>query len=83
MRLLISVLRDKRGGSALEFALVAVPFILVVLGTIEFARLTFYQASLSNGATAAARLLLINPVSTPAMLKQDVALGRSTLIRSG
>lgn len=65
-----AILRDRAGGSALEFALVATPFVLVLLGTFEFARLVFYQNALSNATTAAARLLLLDATATPQTLKQ-------------
>ena len=70
---LASVLSDRRGASALEFALLALPFILCLLGTLEFARLSFYQASLSNATAAAARFILLDTGSTAATLKQDMA----------
>jgi len=67
------LLSDRIGGSALEFALVAMPFVLVLLGTLEFARLVFYQNALANATTAAARILLLDTTATPETLKQYIA----------
>ena len=71
-------LRDTGGAAAIELALVALPLILLTLGTAELGRALFMQQSLSHAATAAARQLHIAPTTTAAALK-TVALGHMTL----
>ena len=69
LRTLRALMRDRTGGSALEFALVAMPFILVLLGAFEFSRMVFYKTMLSNATAAAARTLLLDSAATPDALK--------------
>lgn len=49
--------RDRSGASALEFAIIAGPLILLLLGTIEFGRLLWLRQALEDTATAAARCM--------------------------
>ena len=58
-RLLARFRTDAAGATALEFALVAGPFILLLLGSIEFGRVLWSQHSLQQVATAAARCAAI------------------------
>lgn len=67
------LLRNRHGGSALEFALVAMPFFLGIFGTLEFGRLFFYDASLSSATAAAARLFLFDKYATHAEVEQRIA----------
>lgn len=67
------LLRDRVGSSALEFALVALPFVLLLLGTVEVARLALYQNALSNATMAASRLFLVDPDTTAGELKQQMS----------
>jgi Flp pilus assembly protein TadG len=46
---------DRRGAAAVEFALVIVPLILFLFGTIEFARLMWTRQSMKSLAVTAAR----------------------------
>lgn len=70
---------DRAGATALEFALVAGPFILLLLGSLEFGRVLWSQHSLQQVAGAAARCAAIpqpscavngvfDPVLTQAMI---------------
>lgn len=47
--------RDERGASAVEFALVVLPLILVIFGIVNFGVLFSQQLSLNDGARQAAR----------------------------
>ena len=49
--------RDVAGSSALEFALIAGPLMLLMFGTIEFSRLLWLRLALEETATAAARCM--------------------------
>ncbi|WP_299970843.1 TadE/TadG family type IV pilus assembly protein [uncultured Roseobacter sp.] len=67
------LVRDRTGGSALEFALVALPFMLLLLGLIEGGRVLFYHNALSGATQAASRQLAIDNDATAAGLKQYVS----------
>jgi Flp pilus assembly protein TadG len=49
--------RDASGASALEFAIVATPFILLLLVTLEVGAIYFANYSLENAASVGARML--------------------------
>lgn len=55
MRRLASFVRDKSGANAVEFALLSVPLLMVLLGTIEFGRMYWAQHVLQDMANAGAR----------------------------
>lgn len=58
MRLILQVLlRDRWGASAVEFALVAPVFLLMLLGMIEFARMFWTTHALHETAIATARCM--------------------------
>src|SRR6266849_6973140 len=52
--------RRERAQSVLEFALVVPLFLLLIFGLIDFARLLFTYASLSNGAREMARVAAVS-----------------------
>lgn len=49
--------KDNTGASALEFALVALPFLLLVIGTIEFSRLLWTRQAMQSLAISTARCM--------------------------
>lgn len=55
MKRLTSFLPNTSGASAVEFALLSVPLLLVLMGTIEFGRMYWAQHVLEQTATAGAR----------------------------
>lgn len=55
MKRLTSFLPNTSGASAVEFALLSVPLLLVLTGTIEFGRMYWAQHVLEQTATAGAR----------------------------
>jgi Flp pilus assembly protein TadG len=57
MRILKQLYNARRGVAALEFALVSVPMLTLVLGTIEFGRLLWTQQALQMTATQGARCM--------------------------
>jgi Flp pilus assembly protein TadG len=57
MRRLRRFFRDDRGASAVEFALVVVPLLLFIFGSIEFARLLWTRQSMQSLAISAARCM--------------------------
>lgn len=64
--------RDERGASALEFALVAVPLLLMTLGAIELGRVLFIREELIYAADQAARKLHLDPALSDGQI--DAAL---------
>jgi Flp pilus assembly protein TadG len=75
MSWLAGLAHDERGSSALEFAIVAMAFFLVLFGTIEFGRLLFYQSALAGAVGSSGRELLLDP-STPSETLKAVILDR-------
>jgi Flp pilus assembly protein TadG len=58
-----SIFANRAGTAALEFALVAVPFMLLVIGTIEVAYDLFVQAALGYATGVAARSVQVGAVT--------------------
>ncbi len=52
---------DERGQTTLEFALVIVFLLLMLFGIIDFSRLFFAYATMSNGVREGARYAIIHP----------------------
>jgi Flp pilus assembly protein TadG len=57
LRALSAWLQDSKGVTALEFALVGLPFILMIVGTIEMALMFTAQSVLQESTFTAARLI--------------------------
>ena len=55
MRKLPSFLRDRSGANAVEFALLSVPLLMVLFGTVEFGRMYWTQHVLQETASTGAR----------------------------
>lgn len=55
------LLSERGGTAALEFALIGLPFILLLLGLIEFGRGLHIRNALDTAADRAQRAILINP----------------------
>jgi Flp pilus assembly protein TadG len=60
---LAGIFRDQAGASAVEFALTAPVFIMLVVGSIEFSLALWTQMGLQHGVEMAARCASINPVA--------------------
>lgn len=59
--------RRTEGTTAIEFAIVALPLILLLLGTLEFGRVLFIQNEMARAADRGVRTLLVTadaPLST-------------------
>jgi hypothetical protein len=54
-------LADRRGAVAIEFAAIALPFILLLAGTMEISRYTWTRVALQDVASAGARCLGLGP----------------------
>ncbi len=53
--------RSRSGATAVEFALVALPFCMMIFGIIEFSRLIWTQSALQFAVERAARCAAVNP----------------------
>jgi Flp pilus assembly protein TadG len=58
-----AILRDQAAASAVEFALTAPVFIMLVVGSIELSLALWTQIGLQHGVEMAARCASINPVA--------------------
>ncbi|WP_027998858.1 TadE/TadG family type IV pilus assembly protein [Sinorhizobium arboris] len=58
--------RSEAGATAVEFALVCLPLLLLILGVIEFGRVFYVRNDLSHAADIAARKVLIGQVARDA-----------------
>jgi Flp pilus assembly protein TadG len=73
MHILKQLYKARRGVAALEFALVSVPLLLLVFGTMEFGRLLWTQQALEMTAIEAARCvgILASPCSSGGAFSSD------------
>ena len=62
---LAKIWRDERGATALEFAILAPVFFLLVFGIIAFGLLFWTQVGLQHGAEMAARCASVNTTICP------------------
>jgi hypothetical protein len=78
MRAIGKLRRDSAGSLTVDFALIAGPLILLLLGTMEIGRLLWYQNALNYSVEEAARCASIdvNNCNTTAQIK-NYAAGRS------
>lgn len=72
--------RDRRGATAVEFAMVAGPLLLLLLGTMEFGRLMWLRQALEETATAGARCMGIPQPECTAGGAYDAATARAFIL---
>jgi Flp pilus assembly pilin Flp len=70
LRRALRLLRDDAGVAALEFALIAPPFILLILGTIEVAVVIFIGSSIEAAVLQASRFGITNGLP-PGMSREE------------
>ncbi len=70
-------LSGSRGATAVEFALVALPFVILMLGLIEFGRALHIWNGLDNAADRAQRQIIIDAAATSTSL---TASARATFL---
>jgi Flp pilus assembly protein TadG len=82
-------LADRRGATAVEFAVVALPFLFLITGVIQMGLFYMSQSALDSGVLSTAQILRNSFASTvpvfpgAAVLKQDVATLSGGLIQNG
>lgn len=67
-------LNDRRGASAVEFALICPVMIMMLFGVLETGRVLHTKSSLQRGVEIAARYTMVNQTATASEL-QTVAFG--------
>jgi Flp pilus assembly protein TadG len=67
MKNILSKLKDEKGQSAVEFALVAIFLLLLVFGIIEFGRAWYRADILKTAANVAARACTVSKVTADAV----------------
>ena len=68
---------DQRGASAVEFALVAVPLLMLIFGTIEYGRLMWTRQALQESAIAGARCVALRSLTCTLDGAFDLASARA------
>jgi Flp pilus assembly protein TadG len=58
---------QRRGASAVEFALILPLLITIVLGCVDFGRFAYYYIAVTNGARVGAGFASVNPVTSVTM----------------
>lgn len=76
-RPLSRLIGDRRGATAVEFAMVAGPLLLLLFGTIEFGRLMWLRQALEETATVGARCMAIPQADCMTGTAYDAARARS------
>jgi Flp pilus assembly protein TadG len=71
--------RDKKGVSAVEFALIAPVFILLIVGIAQMGRLFYAHAGLRNAVAEGARFATIDPRPTAAQIIAQINANKATL----
>jgi TadE-like protein len=66
--------REERGQATLEFALVIVFLLAIVFGIVDFSRLFFAYATMSNGVREGARYGIVNPGQDAAIIDRARAM---------
>lgn len=65
-------LSDRSGAAALEFALLGLPFILLLLGLVEFGRGLHIRSALDAAADRAQRTIIIDPLLNATTLEKAI-----------
>jgi Flp pilus assembly protein TadG len=58
------LLRDRRGGAAVEFAVTISAFLVFLIGIVEFGRALWTDNALQFAADQAGRYVIVNPAAT-------------------
>lgn len=72
MTLLRAFLKNCRGSTAIEFALIGLPTIMLFIGLVEFGRGLHIRSALSDAADRAQRVVLVDPSLSDAELEARV-----------
>lgn len=72
MRSLQRLIGDRSGAAALEFALIGLPFIMLLLGLIEVGRALHIRTALDAAADRAQRAILIDPTASAETIETEI-----------
>ena len=71
--------RDSRGAAAVEFALVMIPMVILLLGSIEYGWYFYSTQATSSAVREAARRLVVGDCQNPSNAARDVAAGQANV----
>jgi Flp pilus assembly protein TadG len=74
-----SRLRDDRGQTLVEFAIVAVMLVMLLLGVVEFCRMVLVYTTVANATRAGARYAIVHGTDNPASADDIKAVVRNFL----
>ena len=66
------LIRDRTGAAAVEFALVGLPFILLLLGLVEFGRGLHIRNAMDAAADRAQRVIIIDPLEDTSVVEDEI-----------
>lgn len=72
LRTLRRGLADQRGAAAVEMALILVPLILLMVGTVDFGRVLYTRNNIIQAADVGARVILIDNAASDAAVTDAV-----------
>ena len=72
--------RDRRGATAIEFALLAMPFILAMLAVLEYGYVYLINASMDNALAITSRLVRTGQAQTTSITYVDTSTNPATTI---
>ena len=64
--------RDERGAAAVEFAIILVPLVLLLIGTVDFGRVLYTRNNIIEAADVGARVILLDNAASDAVVIQRV-----------
>jgi Flp pilus assembly protein TadG len=82
-RAVARLLRSERGAAYVEFAIIGIPFMLLILGTIELGLILWASADLENATSDAARLIRTGQAQTMDASALTNAICAGTVILPG
>lgn len=63
--------RDNAGATAVEFAIIAIPFLLILLGIFQMLVLFFFEQALQSAAETGGRLIMTGTAQTSGYAQKD------------
>lgn len=72
-RRLLRRLADERGATAVEFAIITVPLVLLLIGTVDFGRVLYTRNNMIQAADVGARVILLDNAAAAADVTDAIA----------
>jgi hypothetical protein len=71
-------MRNEKGTTVAEFAVVALLFFMIIFGIIEFGRLLYTHNALTDATRRGARFAALNPATATEAVQNEVVYGRQS-----